>query len=164
MSLAKPSVHKVFGLAVSARKGLPLLLSGQASAAGMLQAGPVAGLHLLPCGVHAPNPAELLGSPRLAGLIAWLKARFDHVIFDAAPLLPVTDSVAFSARLDGVVLLARFEQTRRTDLLRGMEQLAGVRARVLGTLLNAVDMRKYSYTYGYGRRYDAYGADGGERP
>jgi tyrosine-protein kinase Etk/Wzc len=164
--LRKPSVHKAFGLAVSARKGLPLLLSGQASAAGMLQRGPVAGLQLLPCGVHAPNPAELLGSPRVAGLIAWLKARFDYVIFDAAPLLPVTDSVAFSARLDGVVLLARFEQTRRGDLLRGMEQLAGVKARVLGMLLNAVDMRKYSYTYGYGRRYDAYGADGalgGER-
>jgi tyrosine-protein kinase Etk/Wzc len=156
--LRKPSVHKAFGVKVGPKKGLPLLLSGQASAAGMLQKGPVPGLKLLPCGVHAPNPAELMGSPRLPKLIAWLKARFDYVIFDAAPLLPVTDSVALAPHLDGVILLARFESTRRTDLRRALEQLHGVKAKVLGTLLNAVDMNKYSYAYGYGRKYYSYGS------
>ena len=154
--LRKPSVHKAFGIKVSPKKGLPMLLSGQASPAGMIVRGPVPGLKLLPCGVHAPNPAELMGSPRLPKLIAWLKARFDYVVFDAAPLLPVTDSVALAPHLDGVILLARFESTRRNDLRRALEQLHGVKAKTLGTLLNAVDMNKYAYAYGYGKRYYAY--------
>jgi tyrosine-protein kinase Etk/Wzc len=154
--LRKPSVHKVFGLKPSPRQGLPLLLSGQAKATGMLQRGPIPGLWLLPCGVKPPNPSELMGSPRLAVWLAWFKRRFDYVLFDAAPVLPVTDSVALAAQLDGVVLLGRFEQTRRGDMLRSLEQLRGVKARVLGTLLNAVDMKKYSYTYGNKHRYYAY--------
>ena len=153
--LRQPSIHKAFGLKVGPNKGLPLLLSGQASPASMLQTGPVAGLSLLPCGVRVPNPAELMGSQRLPRLIAWFKAHFDFVIFDAAPLLPVTDSMALAAHLDAVILLARFHQTRRLDFSRSLDQLAGVRARVLGTVLNDVDMEKYSYTYGHG--YQRYG-------
>jgi Mrp family chromosome partitioning ATPase len=149
-------VHKVFGLKPGPRQGLPLLLSGQAKAAPMLQRGPIPGLWLLPCGVKPPNPSELMGSPRLGLWLAWLKRRFDYVVFDAAPILPVTDSVALAAQLDGVVLLARFEQTRRCDLLRSLDHLKSVQARVLGTLLNAVNMRKYAYSYGNNRRYYAY--------
>jgi tyrosine-protein kinase Etk/Wzc len=155
--LRKPSVHKAFGLKAGAGKGLPLLLSGQGSPASMIVRGPAKGLSLLPCGVRAPNPAELMGSPRLPRLVEWLKARYDFVVFDAAPLLPVTDTLSLAACLDGLLLLARFEQTRRGELRRALEQLGGVRARVLGTVLNAVDMAKYAYTYGYGKRNYSYG-------
>ena len=155
--LRKPSVHKVFGVKPTAQQGLPLLLSGQGQAGGMLVKGPVPGLWLLPCGVKPPNPSELLGSPRLGYWLKWLKSRYDYVIFDAAPILPVTDSVALSTQLDGVLLLARFEQTRRSEVQRSLDVLGRVNARVLGTVLNSVDMKKYAYTYGYGRRYYAYG-------
>jgi Mrp family chromosome partitioning ATPase len=101
-----------------------------------------------------------MGAPRLGPWLAWFKRRFDYVIFDAPPVLPVTDSVALAAHLDGVVLLARFEQTRRSDLLRSLGYLQGVRARVLGTLLNAVDMKKYSYTYGHKPSYYTYAETG----
>ena len=155
--LRSPSVHRLFGLRVKPLQGLPLLLSGQGALAKMVVPGPVPRLTLLPCGVDAPNPSELLGSPRLAKLVKELNRRYDYVVFDGAPILPVTDSIILASQLDGVLLLARFEQTRRHDLVRAQEHLKAAKIRVLGTVLNAVDMKKYSYTYGYGNRVYGYG-------
>jgi tyrosine-protein kinase Etk/Wzc len=155
--LRKPSLHKLFKLDVGKDQGLPLLLSGQGkNLESQLRKGPVPGLWLLPCGVLAPNPSELLGSAALAKVLATLTARFDHVVFDASPVLPVTDGVILATRMDGVALLARFEQTRRVEFKRALEHLAAVKAPMLGTILNAVDLRKYSYAYGYGSRYYSY--------
>jgi tyrosine-protein kinase Etk/Wzc len=155
--LRKPSVHKLFDLPVGKDQGLPQLLSGRSGGLDAhLHKGPVPGLWILPCGVVAPNPSELLGSEALAAALAAMKLRFDHVVFDVSPILPVTDGVVLAARLDGVLVLARFEQTRRVELRRALEYLAAVKAPVVGTILNAVDMRKYSYAYGYGSRYYSY--------
>jgi len=82
--------------------------------------------------------------------------RFDHVIFDAPPVLPVTDGVVLAAHLDGVALLARFERTRRVEYRRALAHLASVNAFLVGSILNGVDMRKYSYAYGYRDRYYTY--------
>jgi tyrosine-protein kinase Etk/Wzc len=154
--LRKSSVHKLFGLTVGKDQGLPLLLSGQSTDLDAhLHPGPVPGLWILPCGVVAPNPSELLGSSALVKVLEMMTQRFDHVVFDSAPVLPVTDAVVLAARLDGVAVLARFEQTHRAEIVRALESLAAVRAPVIGTILNAVDMRRYSYAYGY-RRYDSY--------
>jgi tyrosine-protein kinase Etk/Wzc len=155
--LRKPRVHSLFKVGVRKDQGLPLLLSGQSKNLDKyLFRGPVPGLWLLPCGVLVPNPSELLGSVALSMALTAMKKRFDHVVFDASPILPVTDGVVLSTRLDGVAVMARFEQTRRVELKRALEYLAAVKAPVLGTILNAVDMRKYSYAYGYGSRYYSY--------
>ena|GEM_PF-1397711 len=155
--LRKPSIHKLFGLDVRKGQGLPLLLSGQVQDLDAhLYPGPVPGLWLLPCGVLAPNPSELLGSAALGAALKAMTERFDHVVFDAPPVLPVTDGVVLATRLDGVALLARFEKTRRVEFRRALEYLGAVKAPVLGTVLNAVDMRKYAYAYGYGGRYYSY--------
>jgi tyrosine-protein kinase Etk/Wzc len=155
--LRKPSIHKLFGLPATKEQGLPMLLSGQVpDLDAHLHAGPVPGLWLLPCGVVAPNPSELLGSEALVAALKAMKERFDHVVFDVSPILAVTDGVVLAQRLDGIAVLVRFEQTRRVELKRALEYLSVVHAPVVGTILNAVDMRKYSYTYGYGGRYYSY--------
>ncbi|MGH7442462.1 MAG: polysaccharide biosynthesis tyrosine autokinase, partial [bacterium] len=155
--LRKSKVHKMFGLAVRKDQGLPLLLSGQVpDLDAHLYAGPVPGLWLLPCGVLAPNPSELLGSESFVAALELMKARFDHVVFDAAPILPVTDGVILASRMDGVAVLALSEKTRRAELSRALHSLATVQASVVGMILNGVDMRKYAYTYGYRSRYYSY--------
>jgi len=155
--LRRPSVHKLFSLNVGKDQGLPLLLSRQSAGLNMhLHPGPVPNLWLLPCGVIAPNPSELLGSSALKKALVEMTRRFDHVIFDAPPVLPVTDGVVLAAHLDGVALLARFERTRRVEYRRALAHLASVNAFLVGSILNGVDMRKYSYAYGYRDRYYTY--------
>jgi capsular exopolysaccharide synthesis family protein len=155
--LRKPGLHKLFKLDVRKDQGLPLLLSGQGDdPKAHIFPGPVPGLWIMPCGVLAPNPSELLGSAALARILGALTARFDHVVFDTSPVLPVTDGVVLATRLDGVALLARFERTRRVEFKRALEHLSAVKAPVLGTILNAVDLRKYSYAYGYGNKHYSY--------
>jgi capsular exopolysaccharide synthesis family protein len=155
--LRKPSIHKLFDLKVRKDQGLPHVLSGRSTdLKGHLYPGPVPGLWLLPCGVVPPNPSELLGSGAFVAAVRAMKRRFDHVLFDVSPILPVTDGVVLATRMDGVAILVRFEQTRRVEFKRAFESLAAVNAPLVGTILNAVDMRKYSYAYGYGNRYYSY--------
>ncbi|HTB22784.1 MAG TPA: polysaccharide biosynthesis tyrosine autokinase [bacterium] len=147
--LRKPRLHKLFGLKVGSDVGLPFLLNGQATLESQLRQGPVPELSILPCGVIVPNPSELMASAILEKILQTMRERFDYVIFDAAPILPVTDGVVLATRLDGVALVVKHEGTRRLELRVALEHLASAKAPVLGTILNSVDMRKYSYTYGY---------------
>jgi Mrp family chromosome partitioning ATPase len=78
---------------------------------------------------------------------------YDMVIFDGAPVLPVTDSVVLAALLDGVILLARADVSAKDAVRRATEHLASVKAPLLGVLLNALDLRKRRYGYGAGYGY-----------
>jgi tyrosine-protein kinase Etk/Wzc len=161
--LRKPSVHKIFELANFKKGGLPALITGQAELKDLVAKGPVPGLDLLPCAAIPPNPSELLGSARMAQVLKDLAAAYDHVLFDAAPVLLVTDSVVLASQMDGVLLLARFESTRRDELCLAREQLYQVKAHLLGCVLNAVQMRKYNYAYGKRYYHYHYGQDGGHK-
>ena len=123
----------------------------------MVRPSGVEHLDLLPNTVTPPNPAELLGSATMKKLVAEMADQYDFVVFDGAPVLPVTDSVVLSTFLDGVVLLARFNQTRLSGAKVALEHLHRVGTRVVGTVLNCVPVKKglygYGYGYGYGYRY-----------
>jgi capsular exopolysaccharide synthesis family protein len=151
--LRKPSLHTLFGLSVTPKQGLPLLIAGQANLADLVVLSPVKGLSIMPCGVIAPNPAELLGSPAMKRALDEMGKVYDMVIFDGAPVLPVTDSVVLAALLDGVILLARADVSAKDAVRRATEHLASVKAPLLGVLLNALDLRKRRYGYGAGYGY-----------
>jgi receptor protein-tyrosine kinase len=85
-----------------------------------------------------------------------MKDEYDYVVFDGAPVLPVTDSVVLSTHLDGVVLLARWDKTKTRETAKALEHLKAVGAPVLGTLLNHVRVKKGLYGYGYGYGYGNY--------
>ena len=70
-------------------------------------------LDFLPSGSIPPNPSELLGSKQLADLLTELRARYDFIILDAPPLLPVTDAAILATAADGAILVARYGWTRR---------------------------------------------------
>jgi tyrosine-protein kinase Etk/Wzc len=150
----KSSLRKAFGLENGMETGLPLALTGQKGWREMIRPSGVENLDLLPNTVTPPNPAELLGSATLKKLIDEMKAQYDFVVFDGAPILAVTDSVVLSTLLDGVVLMARFNQTRSSGIKHALENLHRVGANVVGTVLNYVPVKKGLYGYGYGYGYN----------
>ena len=105
------------------------------------------------------SPAELLGSPNLRDVLLQLREQYDHIVIDTPPSLSVTDAVVLSPRADAVVLVIRSGQTTKQALRRSRDTLVQVNAKVVGVLLNAVDLSSpdyyyyYEYQGKYGQRY-----------
>lgn len=132
--------------------GFSTVLSGAASLAESLQKSRFQGLTVLTSGAVPPNPSELLGSQAAKKLIAELRSEFDYVIFDSSPLLAVTDAAILAANSDGVLLIARFGQTKREQISHAVRNLGDVGAALLGGVLTMTPSRgdgSYSYNYGY---------------
>ncbi|MDV7132529.1 polysaccharide biosynthesis tyrosine autokinase [Williamsia muralis] len=129
--------------------GLTNYLKGDGSMADLLQPSEVAGLQILASGPQPPNPAELLGSKKAGQGIENLSAMFDYVIIDSPPLLPVTDAAVLAQWADGVVLVARANQSRIPDVAACIEQLEAVQAKLIGVVLTDVPTRGGAYKYGY---------------
>lgn len=165
--LRRPTVASSFG--VDGAIGLTNVLSGQVSADDALQT-PAGFEHLrvLPAGLTPPNPSELLGSQAMGALIDTL-GRDAVVILDAPPLLPVTDAALLSTSADGVMLVISAGRTVDTEVETCLESLSAVNGRVLGIVLNRVQVRDspggyYGY-YGYGAQDgDKIGDKAAERP
>jgi capsular exopolysaccharide synthesis family protein len=109
-------------------------------------------LRFIPSGIFPPNPAELVGSARMREVLSQLEDRYDTIIIDAPPLNLVTDAALLGTHADGVVLIARSGVTDRAALEYAVSQLEAVRAPLLGTVLNDVDVKKERY---YGGGYAA---------
>jgi capsular exopolysaccharide synthesis family protein len=133
--LRRPRLAGFLGREGSA--GLTTVLVGAASLDQVLQPWG-AGLWLLASGHRPPNPSELLGSPKMEELIAELRDRFDKIIFDSPPLLPVTDGAVVAARADGALLLVRARKTTAAQVTAAVRALAAVDARLLGPVFNMV--------------------------
>jgi polysaccharide biosynthesis transport protein len=108
------------------------------------------GLWLLGTRSIAANPTELLGSNRMRTVVAELAERFDIVLIDSPPVLPVADALILSGYADAVVLVAAAGQTRRAELRRTTEKLAQAGAPVVGIVLNKARAQgDYGYYGGY---------------
>jgi capsular exopolysaccharide synthesis family protein len=144
--LRRPRLHKVFR--VHPRGGLTgSLLEGAMD--GRLQPSEVEGLVILPAGDLPPNPAELLGSHRLQGLLDALLQHMDVVLIDSPPVLPVTDAAVLARNVDGVLLVVDAGETRREVARRAVESLQQVGANLIGVVLNRVPSRRSGYYYYY---------------
>ena len=106
--------------------GLTTLLVGRVDLDGALQETDLPGLEVLAAGRTPPNPAELLKSQATADILAELKARFDIVLVDAPPLLPVTDAALLADQADGTILVVRHGRTTVDDVRAAMERLHAV--------------------------------------
>jgi capsular exopolysaccharide synthesis family protein len=160
--LRRPSIHKTLGMAP--RSGLSNVLTGSTTLEQAITRTTILPeLFILPAGTPPPNPAELLASAQMRGMLAQLCEQYDHIVIDTPPSLSVTDAVVLSPRADAVVLVIRAGQTRKQDLLRSRNILAQVNAKVVGVLLNAVDLTSpdYYYYYEYQGKYAGYYTDEG---
>ena len=146
--LRRGAMHKAFD--TTARPGLSDYLLGGLSLEEVIRHVDLSGenFDFIPTGTIPPNPAELLSSTRMNALLEHLAGEYDTVIFDAPPLNVVTDGAVLGAATDGVVLVVRAGVTDRAAVRFAFDQLAAVRARVLGCVLNDVNERRERY---YGR-------------
>lgn len=157
--LRRPSIGEVFSVSEGS-VGLSSVLVGDVPLAEALTTVTLPSgnaLHFLASGPVPPNPAELLGSRRMADLLAEITAgEVDYVLLDCPPILPVSDVLALSQFIDGVVLVTVPGRTRAGQLNEAADRLHKVGASVLGVVLNGVPRSpgRYGY-YHYYRRYDA---------
>ena len=113
-------------------------------------------LWILPSGQLPFNPAKILESKDLDMLIEELKSKFDLVLFDSPPVLPVTDASILSTKIDQVIVVYEIGRTSRDALLRAKSQLDSVGAEIAGVILNQTrhDMdASMIYPYHYKYRY-----------
>lgn len=149
--MRRPSLHKYLDLVGPV--GFSTVLSGGASLSDALQKTKYPGLTVLTAGTVPPNPSELLASHAAKKLLSEMRAEFDYVIVDSSPLLAVTDAAILAASADGVLIMARFGQTRRDQLAHAVGNLADVGASVLGAVFTLTPSRgstSYTYAYHYG--------------
>jgi succinoglycan biosynthesis transport protein ExoP len=148
--LRRPRIHEVFDIPL--RPGLTeTLIAAEPVDMAISQHGM---LNVVAAGTMAPNQGEMLSSGRFNSLIKDLASRFDYVIIDSAPVLPVADSLALSRVVDGVLVVAQANRTSQRNLTEGLSRLEQVGAPLIGVVLNrAVERSRQGYGYGYAYGY-----------
>ena len=148
--LRKPSQHVVFGL--QNERGLTSLMVPDADLSNPpLQPTAQEGLQLLTAGPLPPNPSEMLGSKRMEEIIKRLGALADIVIFDAPPIIAVTDAAVLATKVDGVLLVVNAGGTKREHMQRAHALLKKVNAPLIGAVLNNVKYDQSLHKY-YGEQ------------
>jgi capsular exopolysaccharide synthesis family protein len=119
---------------------------GRVDMRAMLTSAGLENLHILTAGALPPNPSELLSSPLFNDFVVEVASRFDVILIDAPPVLPVTDAAILSTRVDGVILVYQLGRVGRAALKRAKVHLDNVRATIRGIVLNDVKAEVSSYT------------------
>jgi capsular exopolysaccharide synthesis family protein len=145
--LRRPKAAAHFGVPPRS-PGLTDVLAGWATLDGALQPWGGGELAVLPSGRLPPNPSELLGSDPMRRLIGQLRSRFEVIIIDTPPLLPVTDAVVAAGQADGVLLVVRAGKTTRHQIERSISSLGVVDAPLLGVVMTMAPLASRSdYRY-----------------
>lgn len=153
--LRRPQVAKMLGL--EGTVGLTTTLIGQLDLDAVIQQHAPSNLHVVTAGRLPPNPAELLQSRAMSDLLTEVRRRYEVVVIDSPPLLPVTDAAVVASMTDGAVVVVRFGKTTKEQVTGAIERLRSVESTPLGAILNMVPAGRsgnygygYGYTYGYG--------------
>jgi capsular exopolysaccharide synthesis family protein len=153
--LRRPRVHRAFH--IGNEVGLSSFLAGTLSIDQLPRAvAKVPNLFVITAGPTPPNPAELLSSEPITLLFSELRRQFDFVILDSPPTITVADSMILAAHADGVILVAHGGVTTRESLRHTRKLIASTNARIIGVVLNNVDIRSADYRYYYSYYYGDY--------
>ncbi len=154
--LRNPKIHRILGLKNT--DGMSsFLASGNDPLNNLIKPTAIPNLFVLTSGQIPPNPSELVGSPLMKKCLSALSQRFDHVLVDTPPLLAVTDGSILANMVDGVILVISGGDTPKEAIIRSKHLLTCAQARIIGAMLNNVDLHTcepnyYSrYFYGYDR-------------
>ncbi len=151
--LRRPVVHSIFGLEKD--EGLTNYLMDDISFEQMIKPSIMENLYIIPSGVLPPNPSELLASEKMKALLIKLREEFDFILFDTPPIIAVTDAAILSTIVDGAILVVSSGHTNYDALVRAKSLLDAVNTRILGALLNGVEVGGMygSYYYYYYHHY-----------
>jgi capsular exopolysaccharide synthesis family protein len=159
--MRKPKLHKFFlDNRDTSSPGLSRFLAG-VSSRGLVCRNGLSSVCFIPAGPIPPNPVELLASDRFAMLVQTLTRRFERVIFDGPPYLGFADSLVISRHVGGLVLVSSLGETTRDALLHFKRSVLSSQGRILGCIINKVNLSKrfgYQSYYKY-YSYYSYGSD-----
>ncbi|HWQ42534.1 MAG TPA: CpsD/CapB family tyrosine-protein kinase [Desulfosporosinus sp.] len=148
--LRNPTQHKIFGL--DNWEGLSVALvadQDHRDYRDYARETAVPGVMVLTGGPIPPNPAELVGSKRMKGLIEEFSEQFDIVLIDTPPIIAVTDAAILAQEVDGVILVVAAGEVNKDYAQRAKELLDKVGAKILGAVLNKADMKTSDHYYYY---------------
>ena len=135
--------------------GLSQYLSGQKGLDEIVYATSVENLHVVFAGPYSPNPAELLEEELFASMVKQMREQYDYVIIDTPPMGNLIDGAIVARQCDGAVMVVESGAVSYRLEQRVKNQLDKSGCRILGVVLNKVDLEHSSYGY-YGK-YGKYG-------
>ncbi|HEX2439047.1 MAG TPA: CpsD/CapB family tyrosine-protein kinase [Methylomirabilota bacterium] len=156
--LRRPTLHRIFGLGNS--RGLTTALLEGLSLTEVAQPTNVPNLWVLTSGPLPPNPAELVGSNRMREALETAVADFDLILLDSPPVVSVADAVALATFADGVVMVVQTGKVPHEVIRRATSQILAVKGRILGVVMNGVNLKRDGYYYDYYRYAGAYYSKG----
>ncbi len=143
--LRKPKLHKIFK--INNVDGLTNFLATTIPVSQLVKVTQIPNLYLINAGPVAPNPVELLGSEKMAGLINNMKEFFEYILFDTPPLLSLSDAIVLGTKLDGVILVAWGGKTSRDALRRAKERLDLHHIKCAGVIINNISLKEHDYYF-----------------
>lgn len=143
--MRKPTVHYTFTL--QNVMGLSNLLTRQCTIQEAIQETDIEGLSVITSGPIPPNPAELLASKQMGIVMGMLKEEFDLIIFDAPPVLSVTDAQILSNKCDATILIVNAGETQKNAIVKAKELLDLSKANIIGVIMNNINLKKKDYYY-----------------
>ncbi len=161
--LRRPNLHKAMGL--PNRRGLSdLFIESADTLKDAMQATGVEGLSVITSGPLPPNPSELLDSAKIGHILQEVRQQADLIIIDAPPAISLTDAIALSQRVDGVVMVLRAGRTKMALLRHAVQDLRQVGANIIGLVFTDIDhaSNRYGQYYYYYKNYDGYYESGDE--
>ena len=139
-------------------KGLSHYLTGKAELKDIVYGTNIDHMDFIGTGPVAPNPSELLGNQKFQRLLEWARSEYQYVMIDCPPIGSVIDAAVVARQCDGAVYVIESEATSWRLAQRGKEQLEKTGCKILGAVLNKVEMSGKRYGYGkyYGKYYGRY--------
>ena len=143
--MRKGTVHQLMGL--KQLPGLSEILSEEAPLDLTIQRNKIPNLDIVTYGDNPSNPSELLSSGRMKKLLELLKSKYDQIIIDAPPILPVTDTHVLAHLVDGIIMVVRANYTQRAHVLHAQDLLKQVHANIIGFIFTQVEHYVPRYFY-----------------
>lgn len=148
----RPRVHKYFN--ASNRVGMSNFLSGMCTLKECLVKTQYPNLDVITTGLIPPNPSELLGCDNMKKVIAYFEEVYDYIILDTPPINVVSDALALTPIIDGVMIVIRQGETTHPDLKKAVSIFEYAKTNVIGIVMNSMYEKKRSYKNKYYKKYN----------
>lgn len=145
--LRRPVQHKMVGL--SNRKGLINVMTGENTVDEMIQETGVPNLWMLPSGRLRRGTLGIMNGQRVRNLLDSVRDKFDIVLMDSPPILGVTDASILASEVDGVLLVVQYRKYPKLVSLRAKRMIESAGGRLLGAVLNNINIMRDDYYYYY---------------
>ncbi|SOC38393.1 CpsD/CapB family tyrosine-protein kinase [Ureibacillus acetophenoni] len=150
--MRKPTIHYTFQLQNSL--GLSNVLANRNNLVKVIQESFIYKLHIITSGPIPPNPTELLLSKNMDFFIEEMKKKYDVIIFDAPPVLSVSDPQILAHKCDGTLLIINTGVTEKENVMKAKEILLSTHAKLLGVILNNYKLTESHYHYQTNYKYE----------